>query len=214
MTAEKQQELEITAEGGGDGDGGDSGDKGFFRGFSLIELMLVIAIISILTAIAFISMLHYGLIIRVNASARDLAGHMRLARAAAIRDGRPNLFTFAGRSYSYGTDSDTNGVFDGGSRTNSLQDGVVFGYESGTPQVPGHPAIASAIMLQGPCASTGNIHFQRDGTVNCGGVVYMIPSRDDSGTGQRGDRQRAVDWSAQSGRIRMWKYFPSEGGWR
>jgi prepilin-type N-terminal cleavage/methylation domain-containing protein len=199
----------------------DDGGGGIFRGFTLIELMLVIAIISILTAIAFISMLHYELVLRVNASARDLGGQMRMVRAAAIRDGRSYLFSFGTDGFAYGVDFDESGGFDGTSKVRTLQSGITWGYREGTPQVPEHPyPVACAIYIGNACGGNKEIWFRRDGTIasqNTGGadgVAYMIPARDISGTGARNDRERAVDWMASSGRVRVWKPTGSSPWWR
>jgi prepilin-type N-terminal cleavage/methylation domain-containing protein len=177
------------------------------RGFTLLELMLVIAIISILTAIAFISMLHYELVINVNASARDLAGTMRAVRSYAVRDGQTYQMTFATNAYAFG------GTCSGcSSMTRQLQPGIVFGYLRGTVAVPGHPYPTCAIYIGGSCGT--QFYFYRDGTFSADGVAYLIPSRDMGGTGARDDRQRAVDWSATSGRVRLWKYYASNHTWR
>jgi prepilin-type N-terminal cleavage/methylation domain-containing protein len=197
---------------------GDNGGKGggILRGFSLIELMLVIAIISILTAIAFISMLHYQLIINVNASARDLGGQMRMVRASAIREGRPYLFTFGANYYNYGVDEGMDGSFDGRAPRKYLQPGIVFGYMANTVQVPGHPyPVTTPVCIHTSGGACGPyFHFLRDGTSTYGGVAYMIPGKDRSGTGARDDRERAVDWTSSSGRIRVWKYNASNHQWR
>ena len=180
---------------------------GLLRGFSLIELMLVIAIISILTAIGFLSILHYRMVIHVNASARDLGGHMRLARAAAIRDGRSFQFVFGADSYLYALDAGEDGTFDETAISHSLQKGITFGYMSGIANVPGHkyPVLCS-VYVGGDCGS--QVFFRRDGSISNDGVGYIIPARDATGTGLRDDRQRAVDWTASTGRVRVWHYMP------
>jgi prepilin-type N-terminal cleavage/methylation domain-containing protein len=160
-------------------------------GFSLMELMVVIAIISILAGIAFLSMLHYRLTIRVNASAREVAGHMRIARANAIRDGVPYAFSFNERSFRYGPDSDRDGNIAGGAvRQYYLEDGIQFGWLTSpgggvgnTIPVPNHPypgdggacAVTTSVggsgelcmcQINDTCdAIPDSVHFQRDGTV-------------------------------------------------
>jgi len=186
-------------------EGGEGG--GFLRGFSLIELMLVIAIISILTGIGFLSILHYRMVIHVNASARDLGGHMRLARAAAIRDGRSFQFVFSTDSYLYALDAGEDGSLDETGVSYSLQRGITFGYMAGIANVPGQVyPVACGVYVGGRCGS--QVFFRRDGSVSADGVAYIIPWNDANGTGLRDDRQRAVDWTASTGRVRVWHYMP------
>ncbi len=201
-------------------------DRGIFRGFTLIELMLVVAIISILTGIAFISMMHYGMLIRANASSRQLGGHIRTARAEAIRNGRSYCLQFetsgatsntyhfgqsAGESHSGSTCS-----FDGSSKQYTLEDGIAFG----TPRapiapVPGHSSPGScALHIGGTGCPSVPVFLHRDGSMNFDGVVYLGPRSDVTGTGARVDRLRAVDWSGGSGRIRVWKFRHRDGTWR
>ncbi len=203
-----------------------SEDRGIFRGFTLIELMLVVAIISILTGIAFISMMHYGMVIRANASSRQLGGHLRQARASAIRSGRSYCVQFdttsgAYNTYHYGqdsTESHSGGScsFDGVSKQYTLDDGIAFGTPNATVYpVPGHPMPGScALYINGkPCPSVP-VFMRRDGSINFPGVVYLGPKSDVTSTGTRFDRLRAIDWSAGSGRIRVWKYKHQDGVWR
>lgn len=204
------------------------------KGFSLIELMVVIAIIAILASIAFLSMLHYRMTIRVNASARDLAGHMRIARANAIRDGQTWTFKFiqAGTNgFYYGQDIDANGVVDGVSRTKYFASGIVYGFRAGTVSIPGHadvnsvahPVFTTVSGGSQPLLSGQYIHFGRNGTtfesysgINTptDGAAYIIPSMDIGGTGARDDRQRGVDWFGNTGRIRLWYYHASSHRWK
>lgn len=209
-------ESTVVAEKRADQRGDERG--GIMRGFSLIELLVVIAIISILVGIGFLSMLHYGMVIRVNASARDLGGHMRVARAEAISSGTRYLFRFSpDQTYLYGPSNVGGNGFAGSVKSNLLQEGIVFGVLSASPAVPGHhfPPCGINIHLNGAAdCATRDVLVNRDGTFNVDGVAYMIPAIDRSGTGVRDDRQRAVDWSASSGRVRVWRYFASMHDWR
>ena len=153
------------------------------KGFSLIELMVVIAIIAILSAIAVLSILHYRMVIRVDASARDLAGHMRICRANAIRDGSTWSFLYHGDldRFDYGPNSNADANIDGRSYTYYLQPGIIFGFAQDTRNVPGHPdptnpggGVASCAVMTVAnndikCLSDGvdpnYIHFDRNGTI-------------------------------------------------
>jgi prepilin-type N-terminal cleavage/methylation domain-containing protein len=201
-------------------------DRGIFRGFTLIELMLVVAIISILTGIAFISMMHYGMLIRSNASSRQLGGHIRTARAEAIRSGRSYCLQFdttstGNNTYHFGqSESESHSgsacSFDGSSKQHTLEDGIAFGLPNLTvAPVPGHnPPGDCAFHLDGSC-STMPVFLRRDGSMNFDGVVYLGPRSDvTGGTGRRPDRLRAVDWSGGSGRVRVWKFQHRKGTWR
>jgi type II secretion system protein H len=185
------------------------------RGFTLIEMMVVVALIGILAAIAFVSMLHYRTLIRVNASARELAGQLRLARAEAIKDGRSMMVLFnGGNQYLTGTDADEVAGFDTAlPKNHNLQPGIRYGYFPGASQVPGHQWPVSCSVDINNCA-TNSVHFRHDGTSSYSGVVYLIPTIDVSATGNRDDRMRAVDWEKQTGRIRVWKWQAGAQTWR
>jgi prepilin-type N-terminal cleavage/methylation domain-containing protein len=187
------------------------------RGFTLVELIVVVAIIGILTAIAFVSLLHYRTVIRVNATARDLAGHMRLARAKAIRDGRSVMANFDANQNRYvivqDPEEDGQAPYGGGPRVYYLQPGIRFGYFPSINNVPGHRyPVTCAIDIRN-CGSSF-AHFRRDGSVTYDGVLYLIPSVDLSATGNRDDRMRAVDWDSMTGRIRVWKWKYRDRTWR
>ena len=152
------------------------------EGFSLIELMVVIAVIAILSAIAVLSILHYRMVIRVDASARNVAGHLRIARANAIRDGRTWSFGFHVDldKFYYGPNQNADANFDSGRTYNySLEPGIVFGYTLGTEKVPAHPdptandcaamSVAASTTYCLHNASVGDmvnmIHFHRNGSI-------------------------------------------------
>ncbi|HPM77852.1 MAG TPA: prepilin-type N-terminal cleavage/methylation domain-containing protein [bacterium] len=183
------------------------------KGFSLLELVTVMAVISIMTAIAFISILHYRTLIRVNTTARDLGGHMRMARAKSIKMNTPVYvqFTDSGTAHRYIVGEDPSMTRSPSSpRTYYLQPGIVFGYYPGIQAVPNHKSnVACAIDIQ-DCSQKW-FHFMPDGTATHQGVVYVAPQMDTSGTGLRDDRNRAVDWIAMTGSIRVWKWNPPKG---
>jgi len=202
-------------------------DRGIFRGFTLIELMLVVAIISILTGIAFISMMHYGMLIRANAASRQLGGHIRTARAEAIRNGRSFCMQFdtggvASNTYHFGQSAGeahtgSSCSFDGSSKQYTLEDGIAFGVPSApVAPVPGHqpPSTGCALYIGGQGCPSVPVFMRRNGSINFDGVVYLGPRTDVAGTGARFDRLRAVDWSSGSGRIRVWKFRHRDGTWR
>lgn len=203
------------------------------KGFSLIEMMVTIAIISILAGISFLSMLHYRMTIRVNASARDLAGHLRIARANALRDGQPFMFQFVNTTddwgFLYGLDANADGTFDT-VKSYTLEPGIQFGFVENTQRIPSHgdpTAMGCAVFTTKGSAGEQcyeTIHFERDGSISyydasinaykTDGVAYMIPSMDISGTGKRDDRQRGVSWNGTSGRVRLWSYKAGSHVWR
>lgn len=195
------------------------------KGFTLVELMVVISIIGILAGIAFVSMMHYRTVIRVNASARDLSGQLRLARAKAVKDGVSIMVNFtvnpSSPNYQIGRDGAEDGAFDGFFHTYYLQPGIKFGYPSGgllISAVPGHTyPVTRAVDINN--GATTRFHFRQDGTASLNGVAYLIPMIDTSSTGSRDDRCRAVDWELQTGRIRTWKWKydranPAANTWR
>jgi type IV fimbrial biogenesis protein FimT len=175
------------------------------EGFTLVELIVVVALIGILTTIGFISILHYQQVIRVNASARDVAGHLRVARAQAVRDGVSVQVSFNPNASSYNI----------GTRTYYLQTGVYWDYykQNQLPNVPGHPYPIPAAVDIGDGTAT-SFNFQYDGTASVSGVVYMCPETDNVGTGARPDHNRAVDWEATTGRVRVWEFYASSNTWR
>jgi len=185
------------------------------KGFTLVEMIVVVALILILAAIGFVSMLHYRTIIRVNASARELAGQMRLARAQAIRNGKPMMVRFnsAGNYYEIGQSKNENNTFDSFWRTERLEPGIGFGFYGGISGIPGHPSppIKPVDIRLG---AQNYVHFRHDGTASYSGAVYISPVSDLAGTAARDDRNRAVDWDAATGRIRSWKWQQQAHQWR
>ncbi len=77
------------------------------KGFTLIEVLIVIALIGIMLAVAGYYMGGQGKLAQLKSVARDLVGHMNLARTGAIRDTRPWAIQFnpGGRSYVLLSDS-------------------------------------------------------------------------------------------------------------
>jgi prepilin-type N-terminal cleavage/methylation domain-containing protein len=194
------------------------------KGFTLIELTIVIAIIGIMSAVAFLSILHYRMVIRVNSSARDVAGQIRQARAMAIHDDAPVLVYFypggaGGDSYMVAKDNDEdkdNGFTSG--KTYKLEENIVFGVYPTMQNVPGHksPQRNSSCGIDinpGEDCTRSYVYFRRDGGANFQGVVYLAPWDDVKGTGKRDDRQRAVDWEGPTGRIRLWKWSRQTQSW-
>jgi len=185
------------------------------RGFTLVELMVVVSLIGILTAIGFVSMLHYRTIIRVNASARDMAGQVRLARAKAIREGMSVKVQFTGMNqYITGVDADEREGFDTSfPKTHYLQPGIRYGFFPSINQIPGHQwPVACSVDINN--CGTSEVHFRHDGTASYSGAIYLIPQNDLSETGNRDDRMRAVDWEKTTGRIRVWKWQAAAKTWR
>jgi prepilin-type N-terminal cleavage/methylation domain-containing protein len=176
------------------------------EGFTLVELMVVIGLIAILTGIGWMSILHYRALIRVNASARDMAGHLRVARAQAVRNGQPVQVAFDGPDGAYTVVSNL-------TQTYYLQGGIKFGSCPGLPAVPGHPWPANPAGIDIPNGQT-SVLFYGDGTASVSGAAYIIPFEDLSTTGMRPDRQRAVDWEATTGRIRDWQFYANASQWR
>lgn len=199
-------------------------DRGVFQGFSLIELMMVVAIMSILAAIAFISMLHYRLVINANASARALGGHIQVARAAAIRDGHSYCFKFVtsgnNNTYVFGRSSTESAEdpcsFSGTTRSYTLEAGINFGGAAQAGGIPNRPPASSScgVFLGSSCAGSTGFLLRRDGSMSFDGVAYVAPGQDMGGTGTRYDRLRGVDWTAGSGRVRTWKFQSTSGLWR
>jgi len=89
------------------------------RGFSLIELMVVVAIILILSIVAVPSLVNVTPGYRLRKAARELCGHMRQARATAVRQNRKILLQLnpAGRQYTID-----------GTVTVRLARGITFGH--------------------------------------------------------------------------------------
>lgn len=191
------------------------------KGFSLVELITVMAVISIMTAIAFISILHYRTLIRVNTTARDLGGHLRMARAKSIKENLPVYVQFvdSGEKHRYIVGTDPQMTRNPASpRTYFFQPGIVYGKYPNMAGVPNHRDPAPCSVDVANCAQKW-FHFLPDGTATHQGVVYVIPKIDSIGTGMRDDRNRAVDWIAMTGSIRVWKWNPpptsgSKGVWR
>jgi prepilin-type N-terminal cleavage/methylation domain-containing protein len=75
------------------------------RGFTLLELMIVVAMIGIGTGVGVPLFASFFLDLRLKGAARDAADALRLARAEAIRHGRPHLVFF-----SAGTGTDASGA--------------------------------------------------------------------------------------------------------
>jgi type II secretory pathway pseudopilin PulG len=173
----------------------------------MVELLVVIGLIAILSAVGFLSVVNYQSLVRVNASARDLAGHLRTARARAVRDGQAVTVQFLSPN-SYRITDPAMHV-----QTYFFQPGIVYGVQNSggancslghLPAVPDHnyPPPATGIEISGGGTS---FNFTPDGTASATGVVYMLPTGDNVGSGCRADRNRAVDWEAMTGRVRAWK---------
>ncbi len=179
------------------------------KGFTLLEVLIVIALIAIMTTIAGYYMGNQGKLAQLKSVARDLVGHMNLARTGAIRDGRPWAIQFNPGGRSYVILSDSGEPFAPADPADPLDwtDGDETPYRS--VQLPANIAFGGQVTSvvppyndvdnpDGVTYANDRIIFNPNGTSSESGEVYFTndPSVELNTT--------AVSSLAATGRIKFW----------
>lgn len=142
------------------------------RGFSFVELMMVLALAGLVMAVA-LPRLDFRRW-RLNAATREVAGLLRSARQAAIRQQHDVIVTFNGAANLIAIHENADGDADGrvaeGERVYSrpLPEAVVFGPAS-APPVRGRTGSPSSFQ-------NGTLVFHSNGAASSSGVVYLVAS--------------------------------------
>lgn len=182
-------------------------------GFSLMELMVVIGLVAIVS-LTYPALQYRSPIEKVNKAAWTLTYDLNWARSQAVAEHNPYIVSFdtANDSYRIYDDNGGDGIDPGELvRTRELSEagfGVVFGYGN-IAGVDGQ-AIEQDVTMGDTAAPVRQV-FQSSGNPKYSGVVYLIHQPDP--VHQNLNSQAAVA-SFLSGKIKIYSYSPTGGGWQ
>jgi type IV fimbrial biogenesis protein FimT len=182
------------------------------KGFTLVEVMIAIVILTIMVAIAYPSFMKTIAVNQVRSCTVDLQANIKVTRSMAIKEATRNylmVFNPSAGSYSFGYDSDSDGVPDGFG-TGSKQDVTVstysslLSYGSDASNGPATSAVCSGAVpangIKGFPGGSPTLSFGSDGAAASTGCVFVKDTKSNN---------YLLSVESLVGNVAIWKW---EGG--